>query len=161
MGGSGYPSPLPKGKLQPRTSKWQWRWTLLGLCAAGLALLQLVHVMQMSSTAHGNGGSRKARGGDAFGNNNLQELYGRETWARHVDGPSNLLVLGYHNTGAPLMTRLLMLMGAFAGYASELNTGGGSSATGSGAGQQPRGHLLLYAAAPASSSNSTVELAIL
>lgn len=45
----------------------------------------------------------------------LERMYGRHFDASDTSGRGNIVVLGAHNSGTSMVTRLIMLMGAFAG----------------------------------------------
>ena len=45
----------------------------------------------------------------------LQRLYGRHFDPASTSGAGNIVVLGAHNSGTSMVTRLIMLMGAFGG----------------------------------------------
>ena len=53
----------------------------------------------------------------------LTRLYDRLFWPNEQAGPSQILVMGYYHSGAALVTRLLMLMGAWAGEPRDLLVG--------------------------------------
>ena len=96
----------------------QWFGVFLLLSFAATIAFKLLHDAHSSYSSSGS--SSKYRTASAL---TLKELYGREQWPAKSNGPSQILILSYPYCGAPMITRMLMLMGAFAGFSTELGIG--------------------------------------
>jgi hypothetical protein len=84
--------------------------------AGSLSLLTLHNSRGRQHLLHGDEGSPVAP--------SLEELYGSlNSSSSSSNGPHQILLLSYFNSGASLLARLLMLMGVFAGDGEQLKIG--------------------------------------
>jgi hypothetical protein len=104
------------GRFELRITQWFGLFLLLSFTAT--IAFKLLHDLRTAYSS--NSGPGKYKGASAL---TLKELYGREKWPAKTNGPSQIFILSYPYCGAPMLTRLLMLMGAFAGFGTELALG--------------------------------------